>query len=166
MGDRERLFRVIVLGGIGMLGVAVQATACDGTTSTSPTDAGSWSSGSSSGFPMEGASSGSFPTEGTRFQPEPDGEAPIEDAGGDVMDASLVDAGEKRFVVGAGEQEARAETVRFRHALRRTGTTERGPIWHSGGRSGIGVGVTGARPKARPFHHAVVSPRGLPTRCA
>jgi hypothetical protein len=31
--------------------------------------------------------------------------------------------------VGAGEQEARAETVRFRHALRRTGTTERGPIW-------------------------------------
>jgi hypothetical protein len=33
--------------------------------------------------------------------------------------------------VGAGEQEARAETVRFRHALRRTDTTERGPIWQA-----------------------------------
>jgi hypothetical protein len=86
VSDRDRLFRIIVLGGIGMLGVGAHTVGCGETTSSSPADAGASSS-----------SSGSMPTEGCCGMPPPlpeggdvhfsDDAAP--EADGDVSDAPL-----------------------------------------------------------------------------
>jgi hypothetical protein len=91
MGDRDRLFRVIVLGGIGMLGVGAQAVACGETTGTSQPDAAGFpvegASSSGPSFPWEGASSGSFPTEGAI-----DAGSIATDAGPDAPEDASVDA--------------------------------------------------------------------------
>ncbi len=76
MGERDRLFRVIVLGGIGMIGASVEVTACG-------------SSSVSGGTPVT-QNDASFPTEGPAQAPDAGGSL---DAQGDTSSLEAPDTG-------------------------------------------------------------------------